>query len=108
AASPVWRLQADARLGTTRTLLFSMLAAGLFALALIPTGTELWVVGLGFALLSAASAPGVALADALALGTLGHGGAGGYGRIRRFASAGWAVAVIAFRTPYPAVGLGAS
>jgi hypothetical protein len=56
-------------------------------------------------LMAAASAPGTALGDALALSILGPDRANDYGRIRRFASLGWAIAVVAFGALYQLVGL---
>ena len=58
------------------------------------------------ALMSACSAPGAPLSDALAVGHLGPSRVGDYGRVRLWASLRWAVAVILFGALYEAVGLG--
>jgi PPP family 3-phenylpropionic acid transporter len=104
-AAPVWSHEADTRIGTARALVVSTLATAGCALLLMPTGRAIWAIGAISVLMAAASAPGTALGDALALWTLGPERADAYGRIRRFASLGWAVAVIAFGGLYQAVGL---
>lgn len=104
-AAPLWSHEADTRLGTTRALTWSSVATAVCALALIPTGADPWVVATVAALMAAASAPGTAFADALALRVLGPARADDYGRIRRFASGGWAVAVVLFGLLYQVVGL---
>jgi PPP family 3-phenylpropionic acid transporter len=104
-ATPLWSHEADTRWGTTRTLVASTFATSLCAGLLMPAGASLWVIGAVAALMAAAGAPGTALADALALGVLGRDRASDYGRIRRFASGGWAVAVVLFGALYQRVGL---
>ena len=104
-ATPLWSHEADTRLGTTRTLFLASLAPAIFALTLIPAGGNPWLVGALAAAMGAAGAPVVALADTLALHILGPGRAADFGRIRRFASAGWAIAVVAFGALYERVGL---
>lgn len=105
-AMPLWSHEADTRLGTTRTLVLSTLATAGCALLLIPAGSVGWAIAAASILMAAASAPGTALGDALALAVLGPERANDFGRIRRFASLGWAVAVIAFGALYQVVGLG--
>jgi MFS transporter, PPP family, 3-phenylpropionic acid transporter len=104
-AAPLWSHEADTRLGSTRAIVASTLATAGCAVLMIPTGSNGWTVALAAVLMAAASAPGTALGDALALAVLGPDRANDYGRIRRFASLGWAVAVIAFGAFYQAVGL---
>ncbi|MEP6759586.1 MAG: MFS transporter [Actinomycetota bacterium] len=105
-AMPLWSHEADTRLGTTRALVLSTLATAACALLLIPAGSIGWALALAAILMAAASAPGTALGDALALAVLGPDRANDFGRIRRFASLGWAVAVIVFGLLYQLVGLG--
>lgn len=104
-AAPLWSHEADTRLGTTRALRWSSVATAVCALALIPTGADPWVVGTVAALMAMASAPGTAFADALALRVLGPERADDFGRIRRFASGGWAIAVVLFGLLYQVAGL---
>jgi len=104
-AAPLWSHEADTRLGTTRALVVSSLVTAGCALLLIPAGTTGWAIAAAAILMASASAPGTALGDALALAVLGPERANDFGRIRRFASLGWAVAVIAFGALYQAVGL---
>ena len=104
-AMPLWSQEADTRLGTTRTLVLSTLATAGCALLLIPAGSIGWAIAAASILMAAASAPGTALGDALALGVLGPKRANDFGRVRRFASLGWAVAVILFGALYQVVGL---
>lgn len=104
-AMPLWSHEADTRLGTTRTLVLSTLATAGCALLLIPAGSIGWAIAAASILIAAASAPGTALGDALALGVLGPDRANDFGRVRRFASLGWAVAVIVFGALYQVVGL---
>ncbi|MGZ4149350.1 MAG: MFS transporter [Actinomycetota bacterium] len=104
-AAPVWSHEADTRMGTARALVLSTVATAGCALLLMPTGRGIWAIGAIAVLMAAAGAPGTALGDALALAILGPERADAYGRIRRFASLGWAIAVIAFGALYQAVGL---
>ena len=104
-AAPLWSHEADTRLGTTRALVLSTLATAACALLLIPAGSTAWAIAAASVLLAAASAPGTAFGDALALAVLGPERANDFGRIRRFSSLGWAVAVIVFGALYQAVGL---
>ena len=104
-AAPLWSHEADTRLGTTRALVLSTLATAGCALLLIPAGTVGWAVAAAAILMAAASAPGTAFGDALALAVLGPARANDFGLIRRFASLGWAVAVILFGALYQVVGL---
>lgn len=104
-AAPLWSHEADTRLGTTRALVASTLATAGCAVLMIPTGSNGWTIAAAAVLMAAAAAPGTALGNALALAVLGPDRANDYGRIRRFASLGWAVAVIAFGALCQAVGL---
>lgn len=104
-AAPAWSHEADTRLGTGRALVWSTVAAAACALLLLPASAAMWSIAVACVALAAASAPGTALGDALALAVLGHRRADDYGRIRRFASLGWAVAAVAFGALYQVVSL---
>jgi PPP family 3-phenylpropionic acid transporter len=104
-AAPAWSHEADTRLGTARALTWSMLATAVCALLLMPANAAMWSIAVASVAMAAASAPGTALGDALALSVLGRERADDYGRIRRFASLGWAVAAIVFGALYQVVGL---
>jgi PPP family 3-phenylpropionic acid transporter len=104
-AAPAWSHEADTRLGTARALVWSTLATAASALLLMPASAALWSIAAASVALAVASAPGTALGDSLALSVLGPARADDYGRIRRFASLGWAVAAIVFGALYQVVGL---
>ncbi len=104
-AAPAWSHEADTRLGTSRTLVLSTLATAACALLLLPGSAAVWSIAVGSVALAVASAPGTALGDTLALSILGPARADDYGRIRRFASLGWAIAAIAFGALYEVFGL---
>jgi MFS transporter, PPP family, 3-phenylpropionic acid transporter len=99
-AAPVWSHFTDLRLGTPRAMVLMSLASSGVALALIPAGGNPWIVGLLIVGLGIAWAPGPAFADSLALTTLGAERAAEYGRVRLYASAGWAFAVLGFGAIY--------
>jgi PPP family 3-phenylpropionic acid transporter len=104
-AAPAWSHEADTRLGTARTLVWSTLATAACALLLLPASAAAWSIAVAAVAMAAASASGTALGDALALHVLGPERGDDYGRIRRFASLGWAIAAILFGALYQAVGL---
>jgi MFS transporter, PPP family, 3-phenylpropionic acid transporter len=104
-SAPLWSHEADTRLGTGRTIVWSSIATAACAIALLLAGETAWAIGVAAIMMAAAAAPGTALGDALALGILGPERANDYGRIRRFASLGWAIAVIVFGALYQWVGL---
>lgn len=103
---PFWSHVADARLGGVRTLQLTSFATAIAALALIPTGSNVWAIALVTALLYVVSAPGTALSDTIALQVLGPERETDYGRIRLWASLGWAIAVVLFGAWYQRMGLG--
>ncbi len=105
-AGPVWGHFADVRHGSARVLAVSSLASAAAALLFMTTGSSLVAILPAAALLYACQGVGAPLADALAIGQLGHEGMGGYGNIRLWASLGWAIFVIAFGALYEDVGLG--
>lgn len=105
-AGPAWTHLADTRFGSVRVLQVSSLVAAAAALALLPTGSNLLGIALLAAVLAAASAPGTALIDTLALATLGPGRMTEYGSIRLWSSIGWAVAVLGFGWWFERSGLG--
>lgn len=103
---PFWSHVADARLGGALTLQLTSFATATAALALIPTGSNVWAIALMTSVLYVVSAPGTALSDTIALRVLGPERETDYGRIRLWASAGWAVAVVLFGAWYEEAGLG--
>jgi PPP family 3-phenylpropionic acid transporter len=105
-AAPAWSHMADTRLGTVRTLRRSTLTVVAAAMLLAAGGSNPWMVGGLAAILGAASAPSVAFADTIALGHLGSERMYQYGRIRLWASLGWAVAVVPFGWWFQRVGTG--
>ena len=104
-AAPIWSSVADERLGGGRTLVISSLGAFLAALALIPTDSNVWAIGVGVVVWGAVAAPGTALADSLALAILGPARETEFGRVRRWASVGWAGAVVVFGAWFQSRGL---
>ena len=94
-AAPLWSHEADTRLGTTRALVASTLATAGCAVLMIPTDERMDDSPAAAVLMAAAAAPGTALSNALALAVLGPDRANDYVGSGRFASLGWAVAVIA-------------
>ncbi len=93
AALPLWGLLADRLLGSVRALQLSCLLAALASLALFGAGSSVVAIVCCAAVLAAARAPGEALSDALAVGTLGEAAPQHYGSVRLWASVGFAVAV---------------
>jgi PPP family 3-phenylpropionic acid transporter len=106
AATPFWSHLADTRLGTIRVLQLSSLGTVVAALGLWAGGSTWLAIVPVAALMSVFSAPSTPLSDALAVGYLGPGRMTEYGRIRLWASLGWAIAVIAFGVLFERVGLG--
>jgi PPP family 3-phenylpropionic acid transporter len=104
-AAPAWSHEADTHLGTARALVGSALTAAVCAIVLSALHATFWSIVLGSVALAAAYSPGTALMDALALSVLGPR-ADDYGRVRRFASLGWAIAVVAFGGLYQLKGFG--
>lgn len=92
-AVPLWGAFADRGPGAAWALRISCVVAAAASLVLLATGRWLPGVIVASALLAAARAPGDALADTLALTVLGPTGGRGYGSVRLWASAGFAVAV---------------
>jgi PPP family 3-phenylpropionic acid transporter len=88
---PLWGQLADGALGVVRTLRVSFVLAAVAALALLAAGRSVPAIVVCALLLAAARAPGEALSDALTVNTLGD--TADYGRIRMWASVGFAVAV---------------
>lgn len=105
AAAPLWSHEADTRLGPARTLSIAALAAAGCALLQSLTGSDPWLVAVVAMAMAASWGPGAALLDAIALTTLGAERAATYGVVRAYASAGWAVAVIAYGAVYQATDL---
>jgi PPP family 3-phenylpropionic acid transporter len=105
-AGPAWSHVADRSLGTTRTLVVSSLANALAVLLLVPVGSDVWAIAVVALAIALTQAPGTALSDALALRVLGPDRETEYGRIRLWASVGWAGAVIAFGWWFERSGLG--
>jgi PPP family 3-phenylpropionic acid transporter len=106
--TPVWSHVADTRAGIALVLRLSAFATAVWAVLLAFTGSSFVLVLVIAAAMSACSAPGAPLSDALAVGYLGPGRVTEYGTIRLWASAGWGVAVIGFGALFGRVGLGPS
>jgi MFS transporter, PPP family, 3-phenylpropionic acid transporter len=94
--APIWSHYADTRFGTVRTLVVASIAAACAALGLAAVGSIAVAILALVVLLGVAQSPITALADALALTTLGVERESRYGTIRLWTSVGWGVAVIAF------------
>jgi PPP family 3-phenylpropionic acid transporter len=105
-ATPMWSHVADTRWGGILVLRVSSFATAVAAAALMLTGTAIAPILLVVAVMAACSAPGAPLSDALAVGYLGPERMTEYGRVRLWASLGWAVAVLAFGALFERVGLG--
>jgi len=99
-AGPVWGHFADVGHGKARILRLSSWASAAAAIAFLPTGSSLAAIVAAAALLYACSGAGAPLEDALAVDLLGPGRLGAYGRVRLWASLGWAIAVVAFGALY--------
>jgi PPP family 3-phenylpropionic acid transporter len=104
-AAPIWGHHADRRIGAAKALVTSLLITACLSLGLLVTGVSVVFTALLAAALAAAAAPVTALADSIALATLGPDRTIEYGRIRRFTSGGWAVAIICFGALYQRAGL---
>jgi PPP family 3-phenylpropionic acid transporter len=105
AAYPIWGAIADGRLGRRRTIVLSSLTAALGGLAILVAGDELVALTLALCVISAGALPWGPLTDALALQELPDPSAG-YGRVRAWASLGWAAAAIAAGAAWLLVGPG--
>lgn len=92
-AVPLWGLVADRAVGTVAALRTSCVLAAVAGLALLASGESVPAIVVCAALLAAARAPGEALADTLAVSTLGREASRLYGTIRLWASIGFATAV---------------
>lgn len=88
---PVWGRLADGSFGVVRALRLSCALAAVASLALLAAGRLVPAIVVCALLLAAARAPGEALADTLTVGTVS--GSADYGRVRLWASAGFAVTV---------------
>ena len=100
---PVWGRLADVWLGVVPALRWSCALAALASLALLAAGRSAPLVVLCALLLAAARAPGEALADSLAVRSVGPAQ---YGRVRMWASAGFAVTVGVWGLALQHTGLG--
>jgi PPP family 3-phenylpropionic acid transporter len=104
-AAPAWSHEADTRLGPARALAYACLASAACAFLQSFTGADPLLVGLVAMAMAAAWGPAAGLSDSVALGGLGPERTSSYGRIRAYASGGWAVAVFAFGALYQDVDL---
>ncbi len=91
---PVWGAIADGWLGRPRTIALTAITAALGGLGLLFAGSDPLTLALALSLAMAGLMRVVPLLDALTLGELDAAGSG-YGRIRVWASAGWAAAATA-------------
>lgn len=101
---PLWGRLADSSFGVTRALRLSCVLAALASVALLAAGRLLPAVVACALLLAAARAPGEALADSLAVSTAS--GSSDYGRVRMWASVGFAVTVGTWGLVLERTGLG--
>jgi len=101
---PLWGRLADGSVGVARALRLSCALAAVASLALLVADRVVPALVLCALLLAAARAPGEALADALATSTAG--GSSDYGRVRMWASAGFAVTVGVWGLALERTGLG--
>jgi predicted MFS family arabinose efflux permease len=92
--SPLWAYIADRALGTERTVVVAAAAAALAGLGLAAAHGTL-AVAAATVVLWVARSPFTSLLDANALQRLGGAGRSGYGRIRLWMSAGYAVVAVA-------------
>ncbi|MBI2237940.1 MAG: MFS transporter, partial [Actinobacteria bacterium] len=103
--NPLWGHAADTWFGRVRTQGIAAWGAASAALALLFTGGHLALVVAVSVALATCHAAIVPLADAIALDHLGDGRLVDYGRIRLWASAGFAAAVLAFGGLFEAAGI---
>src|SRR3954471_16471611 len=92
-AVPAWGLLADRVLGVTRALRLSFLLAAAGDVVLLLAGRSTPLIALSAVALAAVRAPGEALADTLTVVLLRDAATRFYGRVRLWASIGFAVAV---------------
>jgi MFS transporter, PPP family, 3-phenylpropionic acid transporter len=92
-AVPAWGLLADRVVGTVTAMRTSCALAALAALALLAAGGSVPAIFVCAAALAAVRAPSEALADTLAVSTLGTAAGRLYGSIRLWSSTGFAAAV---------------
>jgi PPP family 3-phenylpropionic acid transporter len=102
---PLWGFLADGPVGRERSVLVTSLMGAAAGVAMLAADGDQPLLGVAVAAVSLGVAPWVPITDAIALQALGEG-ARAYGRIRLWASAGWAVAALAAGFLY--VWLGAS
>jgi PPP family 3-phenylpropionic acid transporter len=91
---PVWGVLADGPVGRERSIVITSLIAALAGVAILASGSDAVLLGLAAVAVSLGIAPWGPVTDALALQALGDG-APAYGRLRRWASAGWAASALA-------------
>lgn len=101
---PVWGRLADGSFGVARALRLSCALAAVASLALLAAGRVVPAIVVCALLLAAARAPGEALADTLTVGTVS--GSADYGRVRLWASAGFAFTVGLWGLALARTGLG--
>ncbi|MCU1472017.1 MFS transporter [Amnibacterium sp.] len=92
-ALPLWGLVADHALGTVTALRLSCVLAAAAGLALLVSGRFAPGIVVCAAVLAAASAPGEAFGNTLAIGTLRAEASRNYGNVRLWSSIGFAGAV---------------
>jgi PPP family 3-phenylpropionic acid transporter len=103
-ASPAWGYLADQRLGPERALAAGGVGAAGLALLLFLPGHRLLLVAAAVVLWVARS-PLTSLIDAIALERLGPARRTGYGGVRLWMSAGWALAVVVWGAVLGTAGL---
>lgn len=92
-AVPLWGLVADRSMGTVGALRCSCVLTVTASALFFAAGATVALIIVGALLLAAARAPGEALADSLTVEVLGDSAPALYGRVRLWASVGFAVAV---------------
>ncbi len=88
-AYPIWGAIADGWLGRRRTIALTAITAAIGGLLILLAGSDPWLLTLALSVSLVGATVWFPLLDALTLGLLGDGSSG-YGRIRVWASAGWA------------------
>ncbi len=88
-AYPIWGAIADGWLGRRRTIVLTAIIAAFGGLLILLAGSDPWSLTLALSVSLVGATVWFPLLDALTLDLLGDGSSG-YGRIRVWASAGWA------------------
>ncbi len=104
-AYPIWGAIADGWLGRRRTIVLTAITAAIGGLLILLAGSDPWLLTLALSVSLVGATVWFPLLDALTLDLLGDG-ASGYGRIRVWASAGWAASAMTGGAMWMLVGPG--